>query len=199
MGQYYNIAFSDADGQHTTITDRQVEGADDYVFAKLMEFCWWGTPTSLSLLTILSRQPSRILVLGDYAEHWELPTSYNCPNYAEMWNRDDDYSKLPAPDENLDIIGKYFVNHTKKVYFGVDEYIASSSKKYYWSKEPMVINPIILLCAIGNGEGGGDYDYHDPVNKELVGTWAWDELQIMDEIPPTYQHVDVKFYENYKN
>ena len=42
------------------------------------------------------------------------------------------------------------------------------------------IAAIAILCAVGNGLGGGDYH---GTNMDMVGTWAYRELEVRDEEP----------------
>lgn len=49
-------------------------------------------------------------------------------------------------------------------------------------------NPLFLLCALGNGLGGGDYH---GMNEDIVGTWAFDQICLtegkpMYEVKPYY-------------
>ena len=47
----------------------------------------------------------------------------------------------------------------------------------------LLIAAIPLLCAVGNGLGGGDYE---GTNMELVGAWAMRELEVCDAEPDGY-------------
>lgn len=73
---------------------------------------------------------------------------------------------------------KYAVNLTKKEYV-----IIPTFKPNKW-----VIHPLSLLCADGNGRGGGDYrEMHDknenliPNDYDLVGHWAYDRIYITND------------------
>ena len=41
-----------------------------------------------------------------------------------------------------------------------------------------------ILNAVGNGEGGGDYE---GPNMELAGTWAYDRQRILHDVPEGYR------------
>ena len=201
MGQYYRICYSTND-KDIVITDRRI-ASDSYVGAKLMEFCWLDDNTSNSILTILSKSPARFIVVGDYAnsDEWYENldcSSLECPSYDDVWGDNVNVTHLPPIDKNPAIDGKYIVNHSKQTYIDIDDYLKRSTKKYSWSNYPLTINPVILLTAVGNGLGSGDYDYHDPVNVDHVGNWAWDLLELTEIVPSGYTKYNIEFYENYK-
>ena len=45
------------------------------------------------------------------------------------------------------------------------------------------IHPLPLLTAVGNGRGGGDYHGNGVTNLNMVGIWAGDLLQIVEQVP----------------
>jgi hypothetical protein len=54
------------------------------------------------------------------------------------------------------------------------------------------IDPMPLLCAEGNGRGGGDY--HGSAMK-LIGSWARDLISVESEIPNGYTELVPSFRE----
>ena len=56
---------------------------------------------------------------------------------------------------------KYLINYDKAQYVKLPK-----CKKGVWQ-----IHPLPLLCADGNGRGGGDYN---GINENMVGIWAYD-------------------------
>ena len=54
----------------------------------------------------------------------------------------------------------------------------------------MQINPLPLLLAQGNGQGGGDYRGK---NENTVGIWAKNEISIEFEVPEGYKELIVSF------
>lgn len=56
----------------------------------------------------------------------------------------------------------------------------------------MILHPLPLLTAIGNGQGGGDYY---GINQSVVGKWFWDELSISTSAPEEYEGFKIIFYE----
>ena len=130
------------------------------------------------------------------------------PILEEAWHIDDD-DKQPdyfkdkglKADHSFSLSEKCLVNHNKKlVLFGpiyltkirnlhrrdfwnkYDKLGQDRSKKeellkdYSWSVD-MIPHPLPLLTAVGNGLGGGDYW---GVNKEQVGAWAFDTLEVVN-------------------
>lgn len=73
---------------------------------------------------------------------------------------------------------RYLVNLDKKVYMDLTECGE--------------IHPLPLLCADGNGRGGGDYWGSF---QSLVGTWAFDHIGFTNEFPQGYQKDKVIFSE----
>ena len=53
-----------------------------------------------------------------------------------------------------------------------------------------------LLCADGNGRGGGDYE---GTNMELIGSWAFDRIGVANELPKNIKtELVVEFKECYE-
>lgn len=81
---------------------------------------------------------------------------------------------------------KYIINFTKKIFVCIPEKPDNG-----W-----VIHPLPLLCADGNGRGGGDYE---GTNMELIGSWAFDNIGVADEIPDEIEtELIVEFKECYE-
>ena len=78
------------------------------------------------------------------------------------------------------------------------EYIVNLDKKMFVRipKKTDVIHPLPLLCASGNGEGGGDYE---GTNMELIGSWAYDRIGVANELPKSIKtELVVEFKEYYE-
>ena len=61
------------------------------------------------------------------------------------------------------------------------------------NNDDWVIHPLPLLCADGNGLGGGDYY---GINMDKVGIWAYDRLGVTNK-RPHYKKIKVEFKEKY--
>jgi hypothetical protein len=77
---------------------------------------------------------------------------------------------------------KYIINFDKKVAVKIPDE----------SRTELIIHPLPLLCADGNGRGGGDY--HGS-NMDLVGSWAYDRIGIGNELPNDIILDDITFEE----
>jgi len=69
-----------------------------------------------------------------------------------------------------------FVNHTKKEFVDMEHY-CDDNKCDNWGCK---IHPLPLLTAIGNGYGGGDYRGSKVTDINYVGTWAGDEIEVVN-------------------
>lgn len=90
------------------------------------------------------------------------------------------YSYKEVGGNQLDY--KYILNLTKKEYVKIPEY----------NENEWTIHPLPLLCADGNGRGGGDYQ---GINMNKVGIWAYDKIGISNDIPNGFTELVVNFEE----
>lgn len=149
MGQYYRIVLKDRDN-----TIKSYDPIDGY---KLMEFSWSQLPT-VSFICKQLETPKRVYVVGDYASDSDNKNTYPDGNIPIETLR----SIKPTHCEELeyDYKEKWVFNITKGVCFAIF---------------PNSIFNLFLLCSIGNGYGGGDYE---GINQEHVGTWYGDMIVI---------------------
>lgn len=165
MGQYYN-AVIEIEGTKDVFY-HQVDG--EYMMAKLLEHSYWANTFVLAVASKLQRTKGKLAWVGDYAE----TTDFN-------WNEDfaDAHTEGVARGDleynGFRLEGKYFINHSKKMILDLDKY------KELLKNVDMVISPIPLLTAVGNDKGGGDLHKGSGVGYELIGTWAWDTVEITD-------------------
>lgn len=78
---------------------------------------------------------------------------------------------IATPYEELNTTYEYIINFTKKMFVRIP-------KKT--DDDGLIIHPLPLLCADGNGRGGGDYE---GTNMELIGAWAFDRIGVGNELP----------------
>lgn len=120
--------------------------------------------------------------------------------YKLAWrNEDQEEELLEEPEEEFRIWEEmYFLNHSKKEYIDLKEYIEKSTTKDGWCISPFIIT------ALGNGMGGGDYrlyrskknpDINEPPHMDDIGYWAYDLLSIEEEIPKNYKKINIYFKE----
>lgn len=208
MGQYYNLVtiarkknphYKDSrDAEiYAQRTLRILSPSDYNDTLKLFEIAYFNGEfskivASQAVRTHKNWLPPRMAVIGDYAEIADAPqdTSGNTetPTYDEeaasmilnrtMWADRFRYTK--GVDRIRSPAAWIALNHDKKEYVRLD--VCKAGK---WTRA----DPLILLLAVGNGRGGGDYsgEYIDD-----VGAWAFDHIEVINEcepIPDGYKQV----------
>ncbi len=164
MGQYYN-AVIEING-NKDVFYHQVDCK--YKAAKLTEHSYWENSFVLAIASKLWRTKGKLAWVGDYAEASDF-------NWNEAFS-DAHAENVPREDltyNGFRLEGKYLINHDKKMIIDLDEY------KNLLKDIEMIVNPIPLLTAVGNGKGGGDF--HAGQGYDLIGTWTWDVIEITDE------------------
>ena len=140
------------------------------MLAKLLEHSYWGNPFVLAIASKLWRTKGKLAWVGDYAEASDF-------NWNEAFV--DSHKEGVVRDDliynGFRLEGKYFINHSKKMIIDLDKY-----RELLKSVE-MIISPIPLLTAVGNDKGGGDFHKGTGVGYDLIGTWAWDVIEITDQ------------------
>jgi len=180
MGQYYNPI---------NIESMEWLYSHDYGDGlKLMEHSYIGNKFVGAVMKLLTKgnkwYKKPIVWCGDYAEE----------KYYEKCKDDKNiFAESLSEDEQKTAI---LVNHTKKEYIYFYPYRDEKKKrvvdKIEGNEEEWVINPLPLLTALGNGQGGGDYR---GINIDKVGIWAKDILSVEFEIPEGYKEFKVEFKE----
>lgn len=184
MGQYYRVAIK-PDGSDIKVNSRK-EFWGNYVGLKLMEHAYLHNGLVQAVGAMLHKGKCRVAWVGDYAEDEELKGLTNGElDYGMVWK--DDVLKSPFDEVDFGFAGKFLVNRTKGLYLSFDEHSEKSGQD---------ICPFALLTAVGNGRGGGDYC---GTNQDIVGSWCWDELSIVDEEPKDggLTKMDVFFKEDF--
>lgn len=171
---------------------------------KLMEHSWVGNDFVNAVLGAIENNPARVAWVGDYAmdglpDDWCTGAGFITSRkqfrdyYDRLW--DNKIKSLPKTtklfDLNMESKDCYIVNKTKQTYIDLEKYIAENSRQRFGSA--WVINPLPLLTAIGNGNGGGDF-YGLP-GKDDVGTWAFDKIYVSDLRPSKLTEVMYRFDE----
>ena len=164
MGQCYN-AVIEING-NKDVFYHQVDCK--YKAGKLTEHSYWENSFVLAVASKLWRTKGKLAWVGDYAEASDF-------NWNEAFS-DAHADNVPREDltyNGFRLEGKYLINHDKKMIIDLDEY------KNLLKDIEMIVNPIPLLTAVGNGKGGGDF--HSGQGYDLIGTWTWDVIEITDE------------------
>ena len=182
MGQYYKV-ITRRNGKDK-MYNRDVDGK--YTMAKLMEHSWWLNDFCRSFAETIVDKPTRVCWCGDYAEEDECEALGF--HYEQVWGNRKGYG-IKSSNFSLDSV-KYLINNDKKLFVDLKKYYEKSLN------DGWCIFPISILTALGNDRGGGDYHKNYATCYNLVGTWAFDEIYLSNELPEGYEKLDVFFKES---
>lgn len=153
--------------------------------AKLMEHSYMGNDFVMdAVIQMISDNPVRLAWVGDYSkggpDEWtDVKKSFHREIFDIAWGGED----------------KGYSNN-KRYKCIQDLYIINLDKGEYCTFSPFPDNCRIcslpLLCAVGNGLGGGDYH---GINMEMIGSWAYDELRVTTRRPLGIRCLDGVFEE----
>jgi hypothetical protein len=190
MGQYYKPVNTE---------DLEWVYSHDYGQGlKLMEHSWIGNKFVGSVMRLLTKDnrwyKKPLVWCGDY---------YGEKNTDEVgyYDKTRDDNKVFTEDSmsEAEQLCSVIVNHTKKEYvLLLDEKDEDKKKSLLLlnvieeNEFEWIINPLPLLCALGNGRGGGDYH---GTNEDMVGYWANDIISVEKEIPEGYKQLKINFKE----
>ena len=203
MGQYFKAIIE---------RDDKVTVYSFFGFMKLTEHSWIINSFTDSVLQDLQDNgPARIAWVGDYADHESFcPEGLDEKEYMERydaaWNDAETVTGAigqTKPVKNItindeddhdirfrakDLMDYCLVNLTKRRFMFLGDYIAHDTAARRAS-----LFPLSLLTAVGNGQGGGDYQ---GACMKSVGSWAFDEIALVrkDELPEGLaEEKDVQF------
>jgi hypothetical protein len=165
MGQYYKPTNLD--------TMEQLYSHDFDNGLKLMEHSYIGNNFMKVAERMLSPNGSwhrcRLVWAGDYMDKGLfLPAGCDGTVYDMGTEIKPDLSTLPEA-------GRYLINHTKKLCLDLTKE-KGNGETWGDSTKPIIIHPLSLLTASGNGQGGGDF--HSGKGFKLIGTWAGDIISL---------------------
>lgn len=170
----------------SSITKLELYCAHDYDNGlKLMEHSYWGNNYAMTVESQLVRKkgawsPPNFAVIGDYTDKDDVENGHDDTGYFEsaIEARTGAFSDQYIVKNAKCTLDKdktyYALNWTKKQYVRMD---CCPEHDDEW---PVRIDPLFLLCAVGNGRGGGDYH---GINEDMVGKWAFDQIEITDSKP----------------
>lgn len=178
--------------------------------AKLMEHSYVGNGFVRAAMRMIEHigkgKAVPFVWCGDYADPVDTPNHpvtkgedgypaggidlYSC---AKVWLGEDknskEYEEMKESIADADMMTKkYIINETKKQFVCIPD-----NEKNKW-----VIHPLPILCADGNGRGGGDYGYYASKNTKLVGTWAHDEIRLTSTKADTEGYEDCGWIKEYE-
>lgn len=184
MGQYYEVLI-EQNGQYYH-SNRIVD--DNLTPAKLTEHSWFENELLKCVQWFIYKKPSRVYWVGDYANsvnhkiNWLNPKDikkiYSLCYGVEKDKRVKKINSFNSKD-TISFHNRFLVNYTKKIYIDGTAYFDLASDEEGWCT-----NPLSLLNALGNGEGGGDYCGKE---EEKVGAWAGDWISIEDNPPLIFE------------
>lgn len=185
MGQYYKPVLLVEDG-----TVRRAECYWPWDFgngAKLTEHSWIGNDfvnAVMSRMAELTRGGAtiRLAWVGDYSDDVEVPghEGHHEEGCAVAWG---EYVAVHSPLSRSMTYDLYVHDMDR------DEYVKVPGRE---SDDVWTLHPVPLLTAVGNGEGGGDYE---GTSMDLVGTWAYDEIRVTAEEPSGAREIVPGFVE----
>lgn len=204
MGQYYKTIIKP---EHEDKTGLKAVCTLGY---KLLEHNYFDNRHTDMVTQLLHNRRCQVAEMGDYADYYLLNPECQTETFKKKSNErkldlavmyhlyrfDDNIDYTESSDQmnyNVDYKPQWdynklwFVNHDKKI--GIN--LGKSREKNRLSKDLSIYTPN-LLCAVGNGLGGGDY-YDELPNFEDVGAWAGDIVEIIDFLPVGYTE-DTKTY-----
>ena len=184
MGQYYTAVLKDENGK--------LKGYYDYGL-KLMEHSYFMNSYVNTICNKIYNKPHNVAWVGDYAEEENEFTDYER-------NRKGHHQVKHTRKNFMECL---LINHTKKQVLDLTDYYNNSIINYYEKgrRDNWVIHPLPLLTAFGNGSAGGDYQGEKAINKDKVGIWAGDLIEIKpynDDYKWDYENKTYK-YKDYES
>jgi len=180
MGQYYRPLI----GEKAYDNYLRVGNEKKYMGSKLTEHSFIGNYYVDSAMKLIEGKPQKVYWVGDYANSVEGFEEI----HKKVWDRkiEDAIPFVQNSDGTpYTADGKNAVNHTKKNFIDLGRY-----KKFAQDADGYTFNPVCILCAVGNGQGGGDYY---GVNKEKAGEWAGDMISIEENAPASFEDVTERY------
>ena len=162
MGQYFqpSIIKLNEDGSLKEVTAWGY--SHDYNNGlKLMEHSYIGNNFVNTIENLLFENPCNLVWAGDYADP-EPGSEHNINSLG------DDDNRMGPGNEKTYTKRVYVKNHTKMEYIKVTK-----------DTRGLVVHPLPLLTAEGNGRGSGDYRG----SSSDVGIWARDLISVSDKEP----------------
>lgn len=178
MGQYYRPVLEIDDA--VTIYGRYVDKR--WIISKLMEHSYIGNYTMNTVSKDLFEKKGRLLWCGDYAKDNDI--AITGLTVKSIWQVNGDFMKKTQFRVN----NLYLCNHDTKEYIYMKKYIKSNKEE----SNDLIIHPLSLLTAVGNGRGSGDYN---GINEDYIGLWFWNLISFEKKKPLEYKEFDIEFKE----
>ena len=174
MGQYYQTAFMLDNGRTEVMYSHNYHNG-----LKLMEHSWVGNNYVNTIIQHLKDVGMcRMAHVGDYSDgiirEMTGKKKYAWRAYRACWGKNCD-KNIITPEGMIDK-DVFIINEDRK------EYIRAI-QTCDWDRGQHWIASFMLLIAMGNGLGGGDYHGR---NEGLVGRWACDRVRVSEVEPEGY-------------
>jgi len=199
MGQYYKLT---ALKKNWKTAKKPVKMAlSSYDFdngAKLLEFSYAGNGYVNPMLFLLHTKCKGLpfVCVGDYADakitkaypnvngdgEGTLDLYYEAREYADKDNNREYAALLDELQGHTEDEFDYAFNLSRKEYIKLPKFKAG-----VWQ-----LQPLTLLCADGNGRGGGDYRMRNDI--ALVGLWAYSRIYVGNDIKEFDENEDMSKY-----
>jgi hypothetical protein len=146
-----------------------------------MEHSYVKNPMVLYIKDMIFCTPMRIVWGGDYADNEKgKGSNLYCLAKEQQILTINGIENIVETLKKKEPKFRYLVNDSKKLFVDYSKIIPD---EYGYS-----IDPLPLLCAEGNGQGGGDYW---GTNMELVGSWARDFIYTATSNPAEYGYKEI--------
>lgn len=199
MGQYYKTIIK--------YEHKNEPIAVDSLGYKLMEHNYFDNRHTDAVTKLIYNKPCQLAEMGDYADDYllnpecqtetfrkksnetklDLAVLYHKYRFEDSINIYEDNNSEPYKPK-WDYNKLWFVNHTQKIGIHLGKAMERSKNKDGW-----ILYTPNLLCAVGNGLGGGDYYDNLPFFEE-VGAWAGDIVEITDSLPIGYTQDNITYF-----
>lgn len=160
---------------------------------KLMEHSYVGNHVTRQMEKELATEHygKRLVWAGDYAdenENWKDNDGYLLNVFALSGFLEEQGENLKIEPDDYDELKsyRYAVNLDKK------EYVKIPRRR----KGKLTIHPLPLLCADGNGRGGGDFHCETAEHLRAVGSWAYDRIGVTNKKPDGFTEIVPDFKED---
>lgn len=191
MGQYYKAIILSRGKIQNSFHPHQYDNG-----LKLMEHSYMGNNMMNAVERFLIDNPSRLVWAGDYDSEEDAQGRNLYSQESEAVDRDMTIRIAPTEGNQKNLPrGLYVLNNTKKEYYQRDYIEKLNSRRIpEWS---WPINPLSLLTV--KTDGGGCGDYYGKRNRDMLGRWAGDEIEITAVKPqdgyPDYKRIVPTFRE----
>ena len=212
MGQYWKPVMEAKDGKRYYVCTHYWDNG-----YKFMEHSWIGNHVPNVVMHMIYKNPMKVSWVGDYCDKpigkdgpigetlweenandqmWSLINKSEIPGHMkdDIPEKIEDISDSEVKDfmkkfNDENIVNYNIVNHTKKQYLSMKEYM-NAVKDEEWKMHPLPV----LTAGPSMDYGGGDYHESCAINWDKVGIWSWDVVSVEEDVPEGYEKVDVEKY-----